>query len=78
MVGVEIVHTDVWHVWRLHPMGCQGVPVEVVEPGVLLELLGAFDVADPVHWLPLQALVDVFLSAYDCSVSNFRLVIRWL
>ena len=39
-------------------MGCQGVPVEVVKPGVLLELLGAFDVADPVHWLPLQALVD--------------------
>ena len=34
------------------------VPTEIVEPGVRLELACAIVVADAIHWLALQALVD--------------------
>ena len=58
VVRVEVVHVDVGDVARLHAALRERVPVEVVEPGVLLELERAARVTDPVHRLPLQALVD--------------------
>ena len=36
VIRVEVVHVDVWYVLALHAAICQRIPVEVIEPRVLL------------------------------------------
>jgi len=57
MICVEVVDVDVGYVRRLHPTRRQGVPVEIVEPRVLLQLFDTLCVANPVDGLALQTTV---------------------
>ena len=58
MVRIEVVHVDVGHVLRLHGAVGQRIPIEIVEPGVSLQLCRAIGVADAIDGLALEALVD--------------------
>lgn len=58
MIGVEVVNVDIWDVLGVHLLLREGVPVEVLEPWVALQLVRPAAVPNSVCWFPLQALVD--------------------
>lgn len=64
MVLVKIVNRDVWHIGRVDAFAGQLVPVEIFEPGVLLQLVCPINKADAVLWLALQTPVDE-ISGFD-------------
>ena len=58
MIGVEVVNVDIWDVLGVQLLLREGVPVEVLEPRMALQLVRSASVPNSVCWFPLQALVD--------------------
>ena len=61
--GVEVIFVARGHERRLHPLLVQRLPVETLEPAVLLKNLGAF-LTQAITWLTLQKFVDE-ISCFD-------------
>lgn len=62
-----------WYEWRLHALLVQILPVEALEPAMLLEHLGAF-LTETITWFSLQKFVDEVSSFQRPTVRDIRIV----
>ena len=71
--GVEVILMPRWYEWRLHALLVQILPVEALEPAMLLEHLGAF-LTETITWFSLQKLVNKVSSFQRPTVRDIRIV----
>ena len=57
MFLIKIISILLWLEWCINFLLKESLPVEILEPDVLFDLLRPVQ-TKPVTWLPLQALVD--------------------
>jgi hypothetical protein len=57
VLRVEVIFMSRRDEWRLHALLIQGLPIEAIEPAMLLKHLGAF-FAETITWLTLQKFID--------------------
>ncbi len=63
VLRIEVILMPRWYEWCFHALLVQILPVEVCEPAMLFEHLGAF-LTETITWFSLQKFVD--------EVSSFQ------